>query len=146
MLTGLGMPVELVTQSGNGSLNTKVNIMNTPLVDLLTEAKALIADESNWTQGAYAKNAEGFTVDNLAEEATCFCSLGALHRAATKLAFEVDSFYVERLAIDVLHTVIHKSTGFRSIAVYNDDSHREHSEIIRTFDLAIEQANKGVAQ
>lgn len=117
--------------------------MTTPVTKLLTEAKLLISDKVNWAQGVYAKNEKGLTVDNMDDEATCFCSLGALHRAAVT---GIVNHFIERDAINTLHEVIPvRPEGWRSIAAYNDGAGRTHEEVMKVFDDAIAlAAGKGV--
>jgi hypothetical protein len=47
---------------------------------VLVEAKALIEDKAHWTQLYYATAANGRAVDANNENATCFCSVGAVYR------------------------------------------------------------------
>lgn len=49
-------------------------------VEILREARALIADESRWTQGDYARDASGLSVTPTADTATCWCAIGALEK------------------------------------------------------------------
>lgn len=39
--------------------------------------KELLNDESKWTQGAYARDAQGRATTTFAQSATCFCLIGA---------------------------------------------------------------------
>jgi hypothetical protein len=45
---------------------------------ILTEAQALIRDESHWTRGAYARDAAGVAVGAHHPRATCWCGEGAI--------------------------------------------------------------------
>jgi len=49
---------------------------------VLTDARAFIADEATWTKGAGARNAKGVPVSSWDDEAVCFCTIGAVARAA----------------------------------------------------------------
>ena len=117
--------------------------MSTQVTKLLTDAKLLISDKANWTKSAYAKDDKGRTVECFSEEATCFCSLGALHRASGTAFVE---HTVERDAINILHESIPRDDcGWRSIAVFNDAASRTHEEVMKVWDDAIAAAAlKGV--
>lgn len=120
----------MVTQSGNGSLNTKDDSMN-PVTKLLTEAKALIEDESSWTQKTYARNKKGDAVDYLSDAATCFCTLGALHKAG-----ENGSDFAEKKVLEIMLAIISEG-GFQYISRFNDAEGRNHEDVLELFDKAI---------
>lgn len=46
--------------------------------EILVAAKAIIANEENWTQGAYAKDKDGSSIGVSCSNAVCFCSIGAI--------------------------------------------------------------------
>lgn len=50
-------------------------------LQIVKDAKALIADRKNWTQGALARDDEGVEVSPDREEATCRCGEGAIEAA-----------------------------------------------------------------
>lgn len=58
---------------------------------ILKEAKAIIADPSRWTKGAFARDKYGTKVYALAPAATCFCALGAVYKAAD--AYGADEYH-----------------------------------------------------
>lgn len=47
--------------------------------EVLQKARDLIADESRWTHGQYARDAEGYSVYPNEPSATCWCALGAVY-------------------------------------------------------------------
>jgi hypothetical protein len=66
--------------------------MNT--IEILKSARALIADEKNWTTEFYAR-AEGAAIfpgvsDKLPAAADCFCSIGSIAKAADMSIFEAE--------------------------------------------------------
>ena len=54
------------------------------VVKLLKRIDRLLSDESKWTKGTYARNAEGDVVMTGSAEATCFCLTGALIKCGDK--------------------------------------------------------------
>lgn len=104
--------------------------MNT--VDVLVKAKQLIQDPLNWIQGNYTKMIDG---------RQCFCSLGAIARAATPDGEPVVWFgesvdtQVARLLLQVVGNAVLEGHTF---AAYNDN--HTHSEVMEAFDKAIELA------
>lgn len=55
-------------------------------VELLREARGYV--ERDWTQNAFARNAEGIPVDSTSRDAVCWCAVGAMNRAAAALCGE----------------------------------------------------------
>jgi hypothetical protein len=50
--------------------------------EILIKAREIISDEKNWTQGIEARDKDGNTVAYFNPLAICFCSIGAVERAA----------------------------------------------------------------
>lgn len=101
----------------------------------MTEAKKVIEDPANWTTGWFAKNEFGTMVDSLSENATCFCSLGAIERYA-KCELEEDLFGVRSLSREAQYRL----EGVMGMAVedFNDD--HTHLEVMTMWDEAIKIA------
>ena len=98
----------------------------------LIAAKALIADERNWTQEVYARNAAMKEVSPLDPTATCFCSLGAL-RKVSGWAHD-DSLPGKYFAQSAVYLL--KLDGY--IDLFNDNN--THEAVMEMFDLAIKLA------
>jgi hypothetical protein len=96
----------------------------TPL-ETLKAARQLITDPAKWTQGVAARNRLGSSIDPLAENAFCFCSLGAIRNVVAS-----DDHAFER-ASDALRS--HSPTG---VAAAFNDTHT-HAEVLALFDKAI---------
>lgn len=101
--------------------------------DVLTYARNLIADPVRWTQGTYARNAEGEPVGVFADAAVCWCAVGAIDRAAEVLIPDFD--VNPRLP---LQSVLYKRYGEIGITNFND--RHTHAEVLAAFDAAIEAA------
>ncbi len=100
-------------------------------VQILKDARALIADEKNWTQDKWARDRNGDAVAPESPKAVCFCSLGALRKASV----DDDGFCYAR---EVLRDV---TKG--SIIDFNDT--HGHAEVLAIFDSAIARAESEVA-
>ena len=50
------------------------------------KAWELLSDKSKWTKRAFARGGNGEAVDARSEEATCWCTLGAIQRCYLPLA------------------------------------------------------------
>lgn len=99
----------------------------TTTAEILQKARDLISDEKNWTQGAMARDAVGWSfTDARDQDAVCFCAVGALKR--------VTSMREYRDALDVLR----EELSGEQVVTFND-SHA-HSEVLQLFDRAIKRA------
>lgn len=76
----------------------------------------LLEKPEAWTQGAPARNSEGWSVNTDSEKATCWCLLGAIWRV-----YPADAFDMELK----LRAIVGKS-----IAVFNDEKCRTHAEVL----------------
>jgi hypothetical protein len=97
------------------------------LADKLREARALI--ERGWTQGAFARHANGRVIGCESESASCFCMAGAIMRVTP-------SIYSFERFIEPLCVVI----GDRRLDHWNDAPERTQAEVLAAFDKAIELA------
>jgi hypothetical protein len=104
-------------------------------VDILKAAKEKIATPDKWTQGAYAKDANGYAVVETSNKAACFCSLGAIYAANPRK--EGTPNWDAQLAARDLASVV----GKQSIVNWNDEEGRTHEEVLAAFDKAIERAS-----
>ena len=88
--------------------------------EILVAARAIIANEENWTQGAYAKDKDGSSIGVNCSNAVCFCSIGAI-RKITMFPFD---------AMKVLRNHMEDS-----IIAFNDG--HTHKEVLAAWDEAI---------
>ena len=79
-----------------------------------------IIEQTGWTQGAIALDAAGNPTSALSPAAVCFCTIGAIRKAAG--GHHRVSFY----ANNILKTRL----GIRDTAVWNDTAGRTKEEVI----------------
>ncbi len=103
--------------------------------ELLTKAKAVIADPKHWTQGWYAKDAEGQPVGPRESYAVCWCSLGALDKVAHE-----ENTYKTCLAATGYLFEASAECGYIGIPYFNDNS--SHEAVMRAWDKAIKLAKE----
>ena len=103
--------------------------------ELLTKAKAVIADPKHWTQGRYAQDAEGQASAPCGPDAVCWCSLGALHAVAHE-----ENTYNTRFAATRYLAKVADECGYSGIPDFNDNS--SHETIMKAWDKAIKLAEE----
>jgi len=105
--------------------------MNTEIIKKAIE----LLETKGWTQGAYARNAEGAPIYRMEPEACSFCLSGALSRAYMEMNEnhddEVDPFYEEfrNTRIGIID-IIRKKYGADQIITFNDDDGRTKEEVV----------------
>ena len=102
-------------------------------------ARALIHKQEQWRRMVYAMDAKGERVDWCSEQASTFCAIGALRRAAFDLSGD------RQHAIMVTNKIACKMTGIahEDLAVikmkYINDA-KGHAAVLQLFDTAIRQS------
>lgn len=94
-------------------------------VEILTEARTLVAREDGWIQNNFQKECSG---------QMCYCSVGAVDKAANS---NVDFSSFDR-ALRFLYEV----TGAEVLSQWNDKPERTQAEVVAAFDKAIELAKE----
>ncbi|WP_320196249.1 DUF6197 family protein [Agrobacterium rosae] len=114
-------------------------------VQILKDARALIADENNWTQECYARDVQGeMTLPNNAD-AVCFCAIGSIQK--------VGEFPVSRrLPLDITELFVgadfeerESSYEVETFVTAFNDTHK-HAEVLALFDRAIARAESEAVQ
>ena len=103
--------------------------------ELLTKAKAVIADPKHWVQGQPAKDAKGQSVGPCTPQAVCWCSLGALE----KVTHEENTYSTRLMAARYLVRVS-AECGYTSTHSFNDNS--SHETVMKAWDEAIQLAKE----
>lgn len=102
--------------------------------EVLLKAAELV--ERGWCQGHGATDKSGNTVDRDADDAACFCALGAISRATqgTKQSVRNDLFWDARARLgDVVD-----QAGFMGVAPWNDAPGRTQAEVVQALRQAAE--------
>ena len=94
--------------------------------DILRKARGFIA--RGWTQGEYARDAEGVPVNSRHPSAVCWCASAALHAT--------DNYGEERLAAYRGLCAAIGTNGFQ-LFEWNDTPGRTQAEVLAAFDQAI---------
>jgi hypothetical protein len=120
---------------------------------ILTKARELLSDPERWTKGCAARTASpgkglsGIHVDPTHASAACWCSIGALRRAAGHKNVDGTSYYGPATfpaylsALRILGKAIepgceaHNATMV--VAVTNDAENTKHADVLAMFDKAI---------
>lgn len=97
--------------------------------EVLRKARALIDKPESWTQGAYARTADGKDLPPKDEQACAWCILGAVHQVADGGGVSVD-------AIETLVKALPTATAH--LPNFNDT--HTHAEVLSLFDRAIAAA------
>lgn len=99
--------------------------------EVLVKARALV--EKGWTQGTFARNADGVPVPFYFKDATCWCGDGALLKAANYDPIKRRGLYNRaRRAMDAAIGGLFPK--------FNDDGTK--AQVLEAFDKAIKAARK----
>ncbi len=102
--------------------------MNT--LEVLKLARDLISTPDKWIKDEFALDSDGDVVDEISENAVCFCSYGAFNRVL--LMYNVHTYDAKNVLTDII-----KTQGYNSIVQWNDAPERTHADVLATFDMAI---------
>jgi hypothetical protein len=100
------------------------------VAETLRAARELIADPERWTQGVFARDAEGRSVDPSDDRAVRWCAAGAIWRVATVAHGWCDAYWLARDAAERAH-----DSGLTEV---ND--RLGHQAVLRVLDQAIAAA------
>ena len=106
---------------------------------LLSQARDLISEPGHWTKRVLARNAKGEAISPTSPDACSWCIIGALVKVSgsEELAQEALPAIGNAIRSEFPHLASFSITDF------NDGSFnrfRNHSEVVRVLDKAIEQA------
>jgi hypothetical protein len=102
--------------------------------DFLEKAKAIIADPKHWTQGAFARKENGTQSPTNVKEAVCWCTMGAIFKAA---GIDADNYYVN--VSETAYNLACKTMEYktqRGIPNFNDTNN--HEAVMGLFNQTIE--------
>jgi hypothetical protein len=106
--------------------------VTTPTAAVVRQARELLADETHWTQGAYARDAFdkagdwGHWVAPCDEGAVRWCMVGAI----AKCAGVIDLAGVESIAVDLTDTAIRAGLLSAPNSVLDVNDHNIHREVL----------------
>jgi hypothetical protein len=98
-------------------------------LDVLQAARNLISDPAHWTQGYWARTADGDLVQPEHPMAVCWCVAGAVNKVGL-----LDKKAIW-MAIIALETILDVTPWKRLLFDYNDE--HTHAEVLALLDRAI---------
>lgn len=103
-------------------------------VEILRQARELIADKSRWTQKTFARRTGGSGVHSKDNDAICWCAKGAVAKTSS-------SFEEFCNALDILDGVSLDLYGNHVVAINDDDTDVDssHRRVLRVYDEAIKR-------
>jgi hypothetical protein len=99
-------------------------------IDALLALRELLADESHWCQGVYARDAAGLAIQVNSAAARSYCLMGAILRGAGEEHKRVD-------VRDAIVEAIYVRTMYDSIDGFNDACGTQHEDVVWLIDQAI---------
>lgn len=105
--------------------------------EILQKARKLITEPGSWIQGHYAQDANGKLVDEESEDATCYCSSGALSAAACPRG-QTEQELVESQPYRYRARATLEAYMDGNVIAFNDREGRTHEQVLAAFDKAIE--------
>lgn len=93
------------------------------VAEVLDGAADLLTPEGAWTQGAQAKDADGFYVERTDNTAVCWCTVGAVGRVADLSDTRLRTI---SQALRAVSTV----TGGKEVSRWNDAYDRTQAEVV----------------
>lgn len=104
---------------------------------VLTETRDLLSDESRWAQGMAAQDESGFGVSVADKNACRWCLAGGIMKVLSDndLTGEVWDYHYSSARKALAQTIGY--AGNASIALWNDEDERKHSEVISALNATI---------
>lgn len=105
--------------------------------DVLGRAREILSDPARWTQGEFARDAQGRAMSagqaSACDEATCFCLIGAIRRAAWGLGRD-GRLYGCCAARECISRCLSSRGETTHIANFNDNA--SHAEVLSVLEGA----------
>ncbi|MBC2806583.1 hypothetical protein C3Y94_025875 [Rhizobium ruizarguesonis] len=104
--------------------------------EILAAGRELLSNPDHWTKGAPARDRKGESIIPYDPKATCFCTIGAIHKVVGPQQLELKRQVVGYL-IEALDTG-HKVSAI--LSAFNDHPKTSHDQVLELWDKAIEIA------
>lgn len=101
-------------------------------LEILIEARALIADKSHWTHEVFANTSNGIPVLPNSHRATKWCAIGALRKIVGN--------YLDHSIGSPLYILENASVELYNMNVVGVNDDLGHEETLQVYDLAIKSA------
>ena len=106
--------------------------MSPETLAIAIEVRKLLQSPKAWTKGTYARDADGNKVSSYDKNAVCWCLQGAIHKSSER-GHSTEIW-------DVMENFLREKYGYSTITSYNDQTLREHSDVIQMLDSFIADA------
>ncbi|MGO7308731.1 hypothetical protein ACCS91_33290 [Rhizobium ruizarguesonis] len=104
--------------------------------EILTAGRELLSNPDHWTKGVLARDKKGESIGPFDPKASCFCTIGAIHKVVgpqqSELKRQVVGYLIE--ALDTVHKVS------AVVSAFNDHPKTSHEQVLELWDKAIEIA------
>lgn len=108
---------------------------------VLDYARDLLSKPNGWTQGTYARDANGDDQSHrkTSSDVTCFCSIGAIDVSTPRACRGEHVYYMHKSRAEAMSALRHAISPNSDIpiAVWNDALQRTQKEVVEAFDKAI---------
>ena len=94
------------------------------VIDVLKETRDLILDEDAWTQGTYARDADGDETGLFTKNACCWCLLGAIQKVSKDADIDAQNKTV------IFMNEMARNRCYSSLTMFNDSIGRKHVDVI----------------
>jgi hypothetical protein len=98
-------------------------------IQIIEQARCLIADKQHWCRGQLAEDADGISVYPTSASVAKRCALGAVIAAAYQLTHDYDT------ANELAHNALRPHAGISTLVHVNDV--RGHAAVLALFDQVI---------
>ncbi len=103
--------------------------------EILTEARSLITNPDNWTQGFFARDGDGVLLESDSPGATCWCAWGAIQKVVgVSLLSKAHNLY---LWDTLWNATGEPDFGSSSHVIWSYNDTHTHEEVLAVFDKAI---------
>jgi hypothetical protein len=119
---------------GTNDITERWQTMAKPLqTQIIERALEIVSDEARWTRGAMARNKLGHSCSAWDQEATRFCAVGAINRAAFDLLGES----LDGTIIEIAETCVLAANGLEHSSLPSVNDHEGRDAVVAMFQRAL---------
>jgi hypothetical protein len=110
------------------------------MVEILKAARERVAPDGAWTQGVFARNEQGESVQSWSADAVCWCIRGACEAEGRDYLIRPEEWFEDALPDGV--ALAASDAEFEPVAFFNDAETTSHVDVLAVFDRAIQLAEQ----